>query len=408
LSNCTIMPDSLPDIKFDPFRFNSTLNPHSMNSDEDCNIDDIQSTHCDYYLSDDLNNLTKTKKHTELSMFHHNIRSLNKHATEITSYLSTINHNFNIYGFTETWFNFEEDSKLIDIGDNYSIINDIRKDRSGGGASLFIDPSLDYIQRSDLVIDCHDCDSIFIEITNLNNSRKNTIIGIIYRPESVKLIDFFPELTRILNVINTENKPSYIMGDFNIDLLKCDHDNKVNDFINLVFSHVFYPTIDRPTRVTETSISLIDNIFTNDPPSTVDSGVLVTDISDHFPVFSMKHANGHSTVSHGHLNKTARQLKPDNIKCFAQGLSLTDWNFVLENNDADSAFNDFHDKLSKIFDIHCPTKTSKLSKRKTPRKPWITAGLIKSIIFKDKLYRKYRSNPNQENKLKASWSRRGR
>ena len=398
------MPDSPTDIRFDPLRFNSILNSHSSTSDIDCNIDAIQKTRCNYYVSEDLNDLSETIKTPELSLFHHNIRSLNKHSSDITNYLATINHTFNIYGFTETWFKYEDDSNLIDIGENYSVLNAIRQDRSGGGASLFIDPSIDFTQRSDLQIDCHDCDSIFIEITNSSSHiRKNIIIGIIYRPETVNLADFHSELSRVFDVINDESKQSYIMGDFNIDLLKCDRDPQVNDFINLVFSSGYYPTIDRPTRITETSISLIDNILTNDPPDAIDSGVLVNDISDHFPIFtitSMRPPTGHSTPPGFSYAKRARQLKPNNIKGFTQALSIANWNFVLDDDDAESAFNSFHDRTSKLFDIHCPIKTNKLSKRKTPKKPWITSGIIKSINLKDKLYRKYRTNPSQENKLK--------
>ena len=396
------MSDSPTDIRFDPLRFDSILNPHSITSDDDCNIDDIQKPHCDYYVSDSLNDLTKTIKTPELSLFHHNIRSLNKHSSDITNYLATINHTFDIYGFTETWFNHDDDSNLIDIGENYSALNAIRQDRTGGGASLFINHSIDFTQRNDLQIDCHGCDSVFIEITNSSHIRKNIIVGIIYRPETVNLIDFYSELSRVFNVINGENKKSYIMGDFNIDLLKCDRDSSVNDFINLVFSSGFCIMIDRPTRITETSISLIDNIFTNDPPNAIDSGALINDISDHFPVFTITKRPPpiHSPPLGPSHARRARQFKPGNIKGFSQALSIANWNSVLDDSNADSAFNKFHDRISRLLDIHCPIKTNKLSKRKTPRKPWITSSIIKSINLKDKLFRKYRANPSLENKLK--------
>ena len=45
-------------------------------------------------------------------------------------------------------------------------------------------------------------------------------------------------------------------------------------------------------------------------------------------------------------------------------------------------------------------KTIKISKRKTPRKPWVTPGILKSIRTKDKLYEKYITKPTFENKIK--------
>lgn len=388
--------------KFDPFKFDSTLNPHSTTSDNDCNIDHFQNFHCNYYQSNDLNDLTKTKQHSALSLFHHNIRSLNKHSNEITNYLSTINHKFHVYGFTETWFNSDNDSNLVDI-DDYTAINCNRQDRKGGGASLFIDPNIDFKIRPDLTIDCPDCDSIFIEINDVITRNKNTIVGIIYRPETVNLDSFYDELTRVLNKINDESKPCYIMGDYNIDLLKYDTVSKINDFVNLIFSNGFLPVIDRPTRVTEHSATLIDNIITNDIFGKINSGILVTDISDHFPIFSItKHGQNPRTTAtpKRSATQTSRMLKPNNIRGFNNGLTLTDWETIYQDNNPETAFNEFHDRLSKTFNIHCPIKKINLSKSKTPKKPWITMGLINSIKTKDKLFRKYRNKPNHENKLK--------
>jgi len=97
--------------------------------------------------------------------------------------------------------------------------------------------------------------------------------------------------------------------------------------------------------------------------------------------------------------KQKRQLQPKNIKGLLNGLSLINWNEVSGDKNPETAFNAFHDKLSSTFNTHCPIKSTKLSKRKAPKKPWITIGLIKSINTKDKLYRKYRTKPNLENKL---------
>ncbi len=43
--------------------------------------------------------------------------------------------------------------------------------------------------------------------------------------------------------------------------------------------------LTKPTRITSQGATLIDNIFTNNMESNAVSGVLITDISDHLPVF---------------------------------------------------------------------------------------------------------------------------
>ena len=53
------------------------------------------------------------------------------------------------------------------------------------------------------------------------------------------------------------------MGDYNINLLKVESHSLTADFNDLMYSYGLIPLITRPTRVTENSATLIDNIFTN-------------------------------------------------------------------------------------------------------------------------------------------------
>ena len=54
----------------------------------------------------------------------------------------------------------------------------------------------------------------------------------------------------------------------------------------MIFAHSFIPLINRPTRISKNNATLIDHIltntFTNEKYLT---GIVKTDISDHFPVF---------------------------------------------------------------------------------------------------------------------------
>ena len=53
------------------------------------------------------------------------------------------------------------------------------------------------------------------------------------------------------------------MGDFNLNLLNYDTHSETNDFINLMMTHYLLPHILHPTRVTDHSATIIDDIFTN-------------------------------------------------------------------------------------------------------------------------------------------------
>ena len=64
-------------------------------------------------------------------------------------------------------------------------------------------------------------------------------------------------------ILSKERKDVYLSGDFNVDLLKLESIVSYNDFYNILLKYVFLPQIINPTRITETTKSVIDNIYTN-------------------------------------------------------------------------------------------------------------------------------------------------
>ena len=58
-------------------------------------------------------------------------------------------------------------------------------------------------------------------------------------------------------------------------------------FLDTFMSFSFRSLINMPTRITESTSTLIDNIFTNNFNDAHISGIFYTDVSDHFPVFSI-------------------------------------------------------------------------------------------------------------------------
>ena len=75
------------------------------------------------------------------------------------------------------------------------------------------------------------------------------------------------------------------MGGFNVNLLNYESHGETNEFINTMVSHYLLPHILHPTRVTDHSAVVIDNIFSSNTRHETTSGNLTTQISDHFPQF---------------------------------------------------------------------------------------------------------------------------
>jgi len=75
-----------------------------------------------------------------------------------------------------------------------------------------------------------------------------------------------------------------LCGDFNYDLLVCDSDTDSRFFLNSMSTLSLVPLISRPTRITDNSATLIDNILLANP-SNFEAGTVISDVSDHFPIF---------------------------------------------------------------------------------------------------------------------------
>ena len=83
----------------------------------------------------------------------------------------------------------------------------------------------------------------------------------------------------------SENKEVILLGDFNIDLLKCDSNKNVSDFLDIIYSTNLVPNITSPTRLTSRSQTLIDNIFSSIINDDCIAGNLISPISDHHAQF---------------------------------------------------------------------------------------------------------------------------
>ena len=91
----------------------------------------------------------------------------------------------------------------------------------------------------------------------------------------------------ILSKYKNTNHTELIIGtDQNFDYLKINEHKYTSNLFDMHISHGFLPTITRPTRITHTPQTLIDNIYTNiTPNNNFTSGIILTQLSDHLPVF---------------------------------------------------------------------------------------------------------------------------
>ena len=232
----------------------------------------------------------------------------------------------------------------------------------------------------------NDYESLWIEIQN--NIGRNIMCGVFYRHPHGNVDTLLNHINMIVESIHRENKYCVLLGDFNLDLLKFEVHPDTDNTLNTLGTFYFQPQIlQQPTRITDHSATLIDNIFFNSLEHFVISGNLCYDLTDHLPNFLIASKLSSLPVSTkvfrcDYLNLNKQALITD--------IQSIDWDELVTNDsDPNSMFDKFYNKLSEVIDFHLPVKQLSKQDLKARSKPWITSGIKTSFRIKNGLFKKF-------------------
>ena len=379
------------------------LNLGNMVEDNDNDI--LISNSSDYYDIDHLKSFldNNRKSFTILSL---NARSiLNKHS-KIIALLTTLhesNLSFDMVCIQECWLDQKINSDLLHIN-NYKTFHQCPNPKCStrGGLVCYVRDDL----SCKVSLKCNKYstwEGIFLEI-NFDKKSKLTI-GNIYRPphneNSIDFQTFLNDFTQVLDNISKSAANLVLVGDFNVDLLRVNSNSNYQKFHDIMTGLHLVPNITLPTRFpekkSEINPSLIDQIYTKISGSLkqIKAGILQRPISDHLPTFiALKLSN----TNHGTKPKyvTSQTNTPKARDSFITELSLINWPNLFDHDakgDPQISYKIFQTKLKSLQDKHFPTRTVKFNKYKHKLAHWITNGILNSLKFRDKLYKKTQSTP---------------
>ena len=168
-----------------------------------------------------------------------NIVSLNRNLENLqTHLLQELNFHFNIIGVSET--------KITNVNSQFCVakipgyaFEHVPTPLASGGVEMFIDESLNYHILEKTSNEAFQ--ALWVEISFDKN--KNIICGIIYRQHNS------PDRFQLYFDQSIENFTSFgkrviIMGNFNVDLLKCETSSYSHDFLSSLQSCFLIPSID--------------------------------------------------------------------------------------------------------------------------------------------------------------------
>ena len=213
--------------------------------------------------------------------------------------------------------------------DGYTVFHSMRdNDRRGGGVAVYVRSCFKSFKIIAASLILPHFESLLVSFSNGGKTLK---VLTIYRPPDSNYSDFID----IFNSTVSNFKPDYICGDFNLDLLRLDDARESCNFLDTIRSYSFLPVINKPTRISNNSATLIDNIFVGSPGVYV-SGIITYDLSDHLPIFIIARNSFSAPALTNHVIKF-RDTSEVNLSKFCDALQCLDFSSVTDENDLNIA-----------------------------------------------------------------------
>ena len=308
-----------------------------------------------------------------------NIRGLVNKQDDLKNLLNT--HQIDVALLCETWLN-DYNLHRIDIG-GYNLLYRNRSTRKGGGVCILVKDSLKH-RSYDIKVDSSILEHISVEI---RTNTKNLLLTSAYRPPNTDSRMFINEYQSLLKCHQESKLKSFIGIDHNMDLLHCDQHRFTQEFLELHYNYNLYPLINKPTRITKSSATLIDNIFLNlENESDCRSELLIDDLSDHLPCFLICQNIALSKSLPAYSEK--RILTTKALYKMNEELQQINWHDRLQRLTCNQSFDNFHTKLIDVIDTFAPVKRISNVRKEKGGCPWITRGIINSSRKQKELYKK--------------------
>ena len=218
----------------------------------------LWSDRCDYIDVDKCINLNPMNYNFVVMQL--NIRSLLSNQVDLKLLLNDLSLKNSAVMLSETLITSKTE-KLINMK-GYSIHTTNRVNSTGGGTVLLINREIKHKRRKDLeIMSEKEAESTFIEMIAMNG--KKFVIGSLYRAPNTREEIFINCIKETIHKIKSEKgQKEIILGmDQNLNLLKANQHKGTNQFMDIMMDFDMIPTITRPTCITNTTATLIDNIY---------------------------------------------------------------------------------------------------------------------------------------------------
>ena len=288
-----------------------------------------------------------------------NVRSL-KSRENFCLVKDTILHNgFDIFTVSETWADLSVSDASLEISGYQLFRQDRGQHKAGGGLCTYAKSNLKITVLENLSSACDD-DFQQLWLRVQCRKYKSFLICNTYRPPQTPTT-CFESLANSLTGALLLDLNVVVLGDLNCNLLAPDPETtSLQTFISTFNLHQL---VKKPTRITETTESLIDVILTTNMDIVSLSDVLAYSVSDHHLVYLVLTLKT-PRLKPSHV--TIRSYANYNAKQFSEDLSLVPFHIISMFDDFDDQVETFNALFTDILDDQAPLKRVKITSRPNP------------------------------------------
>jgi len=278
--------------------------------------------------------------------------------------------NLDFLCLSETWLNKNSPSAALNIP-GYNLFRRDRVKGKGGGVMVYLKNTIHctQIQLSNVNLEC-------IGLTITLSSQMSFVMFLLYRPPS-STNAFYDEFKRLLKEYNSKQEV-LLLGDFNINW---DDKRNRNSLKRITDNMDFTQLIKGPTRLTASSQTQIDLLFTNRPERVEKTYNFITGLTDHnLILFSRKLTKNRFRTNKYHFQHT--RIPKSELENFHMTINKVNWNEIITGRNVEEDSERFINTIQSVAQKF--TKTSQFKKKsKKNCLPWLSTDLLKLMKDRD-------------------------
>ena len=331
------------------------------------------------------------ERQKQLSFMHLNTQSMTTTFDDLYHIIQR--YEFDVVMLSETWL--KDNPQLLSHVSIPGYASEFRnRDKiKGGGVGAYIKENVKYKKRKDIESKYPEMEHLWLEIQGRNKNSR-LLIGTIYRSTTILTTQLW--LTQMENMLSDLSTSwdglLIITGDLNIDILK-PNAPLTKQYINLLYMFNLTQHMEKATRVTCVSESLIDHIISNNPKRVTYTDVLpCSNVSDHDAPYACLNIRVERFVPRLKIIRNERGFKEEE---YIRDFASLPFGIIEVVDDPEEKLEMFTNLITECIERHAPLKHTKIT---CPPALWLQEEEIKSLQNQRNLLRhKAHSNKTQDN-----------